>query len=156
MAVSVDYVAKETAQNLWRNRVMAIAAILTVAVSLSLVGTALLLRQAVKRQIGEWSNNVSLQVFMDPERDDGRDRQRRIADRADPAGHEVHLPRPPGVLRPGEADPRLDADGARGAHPGDDADGLPLPAEEPERRGDRRCAVQREANGRVPGVYHAT
>ncbi|MGH3183079.1 MAG: cell division protein FtsX, partial [Streptosporangiaceae bacterium] len=66
MAVSVEYVAKETAQNLWRNRVMALAAILTVAVSLSLVGTALLLRQAVKRQIGEWSNNVSLQVFMDP------------------------------------------------------------------------------------------
>lgn len=66
MAVSLDYVAKETAQNLWRNRVMAIAAILTVAVSLSLVGTALLLRQAVSRQIGAWSNNVSLQVFMRP------------------------------------------------------------------------------------------
>jgi cell division transport system permease protein len=62
--ISVDYVAKETAQNLWRNRVMALAAVLTVAVSLSLVGTALLLRQAVARQIGEWSNNVSLQVFM--------------------------------------------------------------------------------------------
>ena len=66
MPISVDYVAKETAQNLWRNRVMALAAVLTVAVSLSLVGTALLLRQAVSRQIGEWSNNVSLQVFMDP------------------------------------------------------------------------------------------
>ena len=66
MPISVDYVAKETAQNLWRNRVMALAAVLTVAVSLSLVGTALLLRQAVARQIGEWSNNVSLQVFMDP------------------------------------------------------------------------------------------
>jgi cell division transport system permease protein len=64
--ISVDYVAKETAQNLWRNRVMAIAAVLTVAVSLSLVGTALLLRQAVARQIGEWSNNVSLQIFMNP------------------------------------------------------------------------------------------
>lgn len=64
MPISVDYVAKETAQNLWRNRVMALAAVLTVAVSLSLVGTALLLRQAVARQIGEWSNNVSLQVFM--------------------------------------------------------------------------------------------
>jgi cell division transport system permease protein len=65
MAVSLDYVAKETATNLWRNRVMAIAAVLTVAVSLSLVGTALLLRQAVKSQFAEWSNNVSLQVFVD-------------------------------------------------------------------------------------------
>ena len=65
MAVSFEYVAKETATNLWRNRMMALAAILTVAVSLSLVGTALLLRQAVNRQIGQWSNNVSLQIFMD-------------------------------------------------------------------------------------------
>ncbi|HXZ82625.1 MAG TPA: permease-like cell division protein FtsX [Acidimicrobiales bacterium] len=64
MAVSLDYVARETATNLWRNRVMAIAAILTVAVSLSLVGTALLLRQAVKSQFAEWSNNVSLQIFV--------------------------------------------------------------------------------------------
>ena len=65
MAVSLDYVVKETATNLWRNRVMAIAAVLTVAVSLSLVGTALLLRQAVKSQFVQWSNNVSLEVFMD-------------------------------------------------------------------------------------------
>ncbi len=65
MAVSLDYVAKETASNLWRNRVMTIAAILTVAVSLSLVGTALLLRQAVKSQFVQWSNNVSLEVFVD-------------------------------------------------------------------------------------------
>jgi len=64
VAVSLEYVAKETATNLWRNRMMALAAVLTVAVSLSLVGTALLLRQAVSRQIGQWSNNVSLQVFM--------------------------------------------------------------------------------------------
>jgi cell division transport system permease protein len=66
MGVSVEYAAKETLANLWRNRVMALAAILTVAVSLSLVGTALLLRQSVNRQIGEWSNNVSLQIFMNP------------------------------------------------------------------------------------------
>jgi cell division transport system permease protein len=65
MAVSVEYVAKETATNLWRNRFMALAAILTVAVSLSLVGTALLLRQAVNRQIDYLSGNVSLQIFMD-------------------------------------------------------------------------------------------
>ncbi|MGD0895816.1 MAG: permease-like cell division protein FtsX [Acidimicrobiales bacterium] len=65
MAVSLEYVARETATNLWRNRVMAVAAVLTVAVSLSLVGTALLLRQAVKSQFVQWSNNVSLEVFVD-------------------------------------------------------------------------------------------
>ena len=66
MGLSVEYVAKETATNLWRNRVMALAAVLTVAVSLSLVGTALLLRQAVSRQISQWSDNVSLQIFLQP------------------------------------------------------------------------------------------
>jgi cell division transport system permease protein len=65
MAVSVRYVAKETGANLLRNRMMALAAILTVAVSLSLVGTALLLKQAVATQVGQWNNNVSLQVFVD-------------------------------------------------------------------------------------------
>ncbi len=66
MGVFVEYAAKETASNLWRNRMMAIAAILTVAVSLSLVGTALLLRQAVNRQIAQVASNVSLQIFMNP------------------------------------------------------------------------------------------
>src|ERR1700684_4454820 len=59
MAISIEYVAKETASNLWGNRVMAIAAILTVAVSLSLVGTALLLRQRVSRQVGQGSDNAA-------------------------------------------------------------------------------------------------
>ena len=45
MPVSADYVVRETASNLWRNRLMTIAAVLTVAVSLSLVGAALLLKQ---------------------------------------------------------------------------------------------------------------
>ena len=34
MAVSFDYVTRETASNLWRNRLMTLAAVLTVAVSL--------------------------------------------------------------------------------------------------------------------------
>ena len=66
MGISVEYVAKETASNLWRNRFMALAAVLTVAVSLSLVGTALLLRQAVNRQVVQWSGNVSLDVWINP------------------------------------------------------------------------------------------
>ena len=65
MAVSVRYVAKETGVNLLRNRMMAVAAILTVAISLSLVGGALLLKQAVATQVGVWNNNVSLQIFVD-------------------------------------------------------------------------------------------
>ena len=66
MPISARYVAKETASNLWRNRLMAIAAVLTVGVSLSLVGTALLLRQAVNDQLVALGDNVNLQVFVQP------------------------------------------------------------------------------------------
>ena len=41
MRVYFRYAVKETLSNLWRNRMMTIAAVLTVAVSLSLVGSAL-------------------------------------------------------------------------------------------------------------------
>ena len=54
MPVSLDYVTRETASNLWRNRLMTIAAVLTVAVSLSLVGTALLLKQGVAQATTQW------------------------------------------------------------------------------------------------------
>jgi cell division transport system permease protein len=66
MPISAGYVARETLTNLWRNRMMAVAAILTVAVSLSLVGTALLLRQAVNNELVQLNQNVDLQVFVQP------------------------------------------------------------------------------------------
>lgn len=66
MAVSVEYVARETATNLWRNRLMTIAAILTVAVSLSLVGVSLLLRQGVSEATTQWQHGVNVLVFLDP------------------------------------------------------------------------------------------
>jgi cell division transport system permease protein len=66
MAANVDYVARETASNLWRNRVMTIAAVLTVAVSLSLVGAALLLRQGVAHATTKWQHNVNVIVFLNP------------------------------------------------------------------------------------------
>ena len=44
MRVYLSYAFKETFGNLWRNRMMTIAAILTVAVSLSLVGSSLQLK----------------------------------------------------------------------------------------------------------------
>ncbi len=65
MAVSVDYVARETASNLWRNRLMTIAAVLTVAVSLSLAGAALLLRQGVAHATMKWEHGVNVLVFLD-------------------------------------------------------------------------------------------
>jgi cell division transport system permease protein len=66
MPVSFDYLARETASNLWRNRLMTIAAVLTVAVSLSLVGTSLLLRQGVAHATTKWQHGVSVAVFLKP------------------------------------------------------------------------------------------
>jgi len=66
MPASVDYIARETASNLWRNRLMTIAAVLTVAVSLSLVGAALVLRQGVAHATTQWQHGVSVEVFLKP------------------------------------------------------------------------------------------
>jgi len=66
MPVSVDYVTRETAANLWRNRLMTIAAVLTVAVSLSLVGAALLLRQGAAKAEVDWQRGTQVTVWMQP------------------------------------------------------------------------------------------
>jgi cell division transport system permease protein len=67
MAVNFRYVAKETATNLRRNISMASAALLTVAVSLTLVGGALLVKRGVDRATVQWKGNVELSIFMKPE-----------------------------------------------------------------------------------------
>jgi len=69
MAVSVDYIVRETASNLWRNRLMTIAAVLTVAVSLTLVGASLLLRQGAANASGQWERGTQVTVFMLPKAD---------------------------------------------------------------------------------------
>lgn len=66
MSLSVDYIARETASNLWRNRLITFAAVLTVAVSLSLVGAAMLLRQGVANATVQWQHGVDVIVWFDP------------------------------------------------------------------------------------------
>ncbi|MCL5948490.1 MAG: ABC transporter permease [Actinobacteria bacterium] len=66
MAVPMNFVAREAGSNLWRNRLMTVAAILTVAVSLSLVGAALFLRQGVSNATTEWQHGVSVIVWFHP------------------------------------------------------------------------------------------
>jgi cell division transport system permease protein len=67
MAIKVDYVTKETVTNLKRNISMASAALLTVAVSLTLVGGALLVKRGVERATIQWRGNVELSIFMKAE-----------------------------------------------------------------------------------------
>ncbi|MGP0031318.1 MAG: cell division protein FtsX [Acidimicrobiales bacterium] len=66
MPVSPAYVSKEAVTNLWRNRLMTAAAILTVAVSLALVGSALLLKQGASKATELWQNGVQTIVWVDP------------------------------------------------------------------------------------------
>jgi len=66
MRVYFRYALKETLSNLWRNRMMTIAAVLTVAVSLSLVGAALLLKQSAAQASAQWQQGTRVTVWMEP------------------------------------------------------------------------------------------
>src|SRR5437762_13481756 len=90
MSLKVDYFARETVTNLRRNVFMTSAAIVVVAVSLALVGGALLLKQGVDKATIQWRGGVELSVFMKadaaPEEIDAVDRELR----AMPAVKKVH------------------------------------------------------------------
>jgi cell division transport system permease protein len=70
--VSINYVSREVTTNLRRNIGMTIAALLTVAVSLSLVGGALLMRQGVNKATVQWRGGVELSVFMREDATEGQ------------------------------------------------------------------------------------
>src|SRR3954465_5820737 len=63
MAISASYVIKETGNNLRRNLVMTIGAMLTGAVSLALMGGVLLSRQAVNKQTAQWKGGGETPLF---------------------------------------------------------------------------------------------
>lgn len=65
MAIRVDYIAKETANNLIRNPSLTIATILTVAVSLSLLGAALLIQRGVDGLNARFKNDVEFIVWIE-------------------------------------------------------------------------------------------
>ena len=64
MALKADYVVRETLSNLWRNLLLTSASMLTVAVSLSLVGAALLLRQGVDNATVQWRGGIEFSIYM--------------------------------------------------------------------------------------------
>ncbi|HUD70190.1 MAG TPA: permease-like cell division protein FtsX [Acidimicrobiales bacterium] len=58
------YAIRETATNLWRNRLMTMAAVLTVTVSLGLVGSALYLKQGAAQASASWERQTEVIVYM--------------------------------------------------------------------------------------------
>lgn len=65
MAFRLDYIAKETGQNLVRNPSLGIATILTVAVSLTLLGASLLLGRGVDGLNDRFAGDVEFIVWLD-------------------------------------------------------------------------------------------
>lgn len=64
MAMKLDYATRETVSNLRRNLLLTTASMLTVAVSLSMVGVALLLRYGVDNATQRWKNGVEFEIFL--------------------------------------------------------------------------------------------
>jgi cell division transport system permease protein len=66
LAVSAGYVVRETGVNLRRNMLMTVAAVITMAVSLTLVASALMMKQAIKKASVQWRGGVELSIFLEP------------------------------------------------------------------------------------------
>lgn len=66
MALKVDYVAREVGSNLRRNVTLTLASVITVFVSLALVGVAFLTRQGVQNATQRWQGGVEFIIFMQP------------------------------------------------------------------------------------------
>ncbi|NNN22120.1 MAG: hypothetical protein HKL80_08995 [Acidimicrobiales bacterium] len=62
--LSIKRALRDTFINLWRNAQYALAAVLTVVVSLSLVGSALVVRQGVANATSQWSHGVGVQIWL--------------------------------------------------------------------------------------------
>jgi cell division transport system permease protein len=60
----VRYATRETLTNLWRNRLMTMAAVLTVTISLGLVGAALYLKQGAAQASASWERQTQVQIYM--------------------------------------------------------------------------------------------
>ncbi len=67
MALRVDYIAKETGNNLIRNPSLTIATVLTVALSLSLLGAALLLQRGVDGLNTRFKDDIEFIVWLEPD-----------------------------------------------------------------------------------------
>jgi cell division transport system permease protein len=67
MALRVDYLFRETSQNLVRNPLTALATITTVAVSLAMLTVTVLLGQGISNAFERWNNDVSFIVYVNPD-----------------------------------------------------------------------------------------
>jgi cell division transport system permease protein len=67
MAVRVEYLVRETATNLWRNISLTVAAVLTVAVCLTMLGVSVLIGYGADSLTTQWKGGIEFIIFMRPE-----------------------------------------------------------------------------------------
>lgn len=67
MAINGNYVVRETTANLTRNITLTVASILTVFVSLSIVGTTVLIRQGAQNMTRQFEDGVEFLVYVNPD-----------------------------------------------------------------------------------------
>ncbi|OUV78198.1 MAG: hypothetical protein CBC90_02895 [Acidimicrobiaceae bacterium TMED130] len=65
--MNFDYLFRETGRNLRRNLTLTLASVLTVAISLSLLGVALLLQKGVNNATDRWENGVEFIIWVQPD-----------------------------------------------------------------------------------------
>jgi cell division transport system permease protein len=66
VALSTSYVIRETGGNLRRNLLMTLAAVVTMAVSLTALGAVLVMRQAINKASVQWRGGVEMAIFLNP------------------------------------------------------------------------------------------
>ena len=66
MAMRLDYVIRETTNNLLRNLLLTVASIITFGVSLGILGGALLFVAGVDHAFERWKDGVEFIVYMQP------------------------------------------------------------------------------------------
>lgn len=64
MPAKFDYLLRETTSNLGRNVTITLASVMTVAVSLALVGASLMLRSGVENATQRWQGGIEFVVFL--------------------------------------------------------------------------------------------
>lgn len=67
MAINANYVLRETSANLTRNITLTVASVLTVFVSLAIVGTTVLVRQGAQNLTRQFDNGVEFIVYVEPD-----------------------------------------------------------------------------------------
>ncbi len=65
--MKLDYVVRETGSNLGRNFTITLASVMTVAVSLALVGASLMLRTGVENATQRWQGGIEFVIFLRPD-----------------------------------------------------------------------------------------